>query len=256
MKSKSLIVLSLALMGLLSVSCANVSVPGSSSSTDSSSESSVPSSDVPVVKVGRLTFGTARYQDSDKPSVDNVTVEGITVSSLTSENSYHEAGSALRVGSSKNPGSLSIGFSGDIYVKSLNVIGYAYDDSSSVTVNVEPAMKETKKVFTSQTEPDLDNPSAGNVLSINDFASSDSMDSLSVSAEKGGRFLLSEIVVSYVEEGVPAGIHPLQAFLPNHPRASLPHRVRPISRPPQSQPRATMPRSTTKISIGRKPEAT
>lgn len=147
-----------ALSALLLCACANDVPPGSSpevpidpstsetspSATEDSSPadpgpstSDAPSSTPAETIVKTIRFGEAKYADS--ASLDNGDFErdGLEVELESQEKCYSDGvGSAVRVGSSKHPGSFTLSFRGDYAPTSIGVYSFAYNETSPYVLNL------------------------------------------------------------------------------------------------------------------------
>ena len=183
------------------------SLPGSSSSESSSS--AVPE---PVLATCRITFGTlsdSQVSSIVGPSSYLQSGEAI-VSSLSGTHAYAPATAgenALRLGSSKNAGELTLELSSSYALEGIDVYCYQYGtDSSSLGLKLDGEVFAAPSSIDWTNVPTLGSEDGENALSFEGLAAEGEVSSLSFYNENGReRVNVCEIAISFYLEGAPSG---------------------------------------------------
>ncbi len=159
------------------------------------------------IECADIVFGTGSYAESDVPDMDSFISSGIDISSVESTKAYAGSyGSALRLGSSSNAGSITFNFGRSYAISKARVYCYLWksNEASEFTVTTDASGDPVYQSLGNWTEaPDISGVEGENslVFSFLDGGEGLLTDSLSISQGKQGRALICKIVLTIVAEG-------------------------------------------------------
>ena len=154
-----------------------------------------------------ITFGTEKYSLSSNFTGKEIPVTNIGEVSIDAENAYWgESGDAVRLGSNKNAGSLTIHLAEPLLVEEIKVLCYLYDSSGSLTLETDQGRGDTLAV-TSTVAPSISDDSTDPGYVFSDLGGLDgvSTESISLSNVKGKRICLCKVVIAHYGEGSSGG---------------------------------------------------
>ena len=170
-----------------------------------------------------ITFGTEKYSLSSNFTGKEIPVTNIGEVSIDAENAYWgESGDAVRLGSNKNAGSLTIHLAEPLLIEEIKVLCYLYDSSGSLTLETDQGREDTLTV-TSTVPPSISDDSTDPGYVFSDLGGLDgvSTESISLSNVKGKRICLCKVVIAHYGEGSSAGTESSSSTSSSRPDTSI-----------------------------------
>ena len=170
-----------------------------------------------------ITFGTEKYSLSSNFTGKEIPVTNIGEVSIDAENAYWgESGDAVRLGSNKNAGSLTIHLAEPLLIEEIKVLCYLYDSSGSLTLETDQGRGDTLAV-TSTVAPSISDDSTDPGYVFSDLGGLDgvSTKSISLSNVKGKRICLCKVVIAHYGEGSSAGTESSSSTSSSRPDTSI-----------------------------------
>ncbi len=151
-----------------------------------------------------ITFGTEKYSESGGFGGKKVPVTNIGEVSLDATNAYWGgSGTAVRLGSSKNAGSLTIAFSEPLLIEEIKVLCYLYDSSGTLSLETDKGRGGSLAV-TSTSVPSIGDDSTDPGYVFSDLGGREGILTESITLEGQNskkRICLCKIVIAHYGEG-------------------------------------------------------
>ena len=158
------------------------------------------------IECADIVFGTEKYSSNMEPKLENIAHSGIEIAEVTSEYSYYNPDEGgLRLGSSKNLGSITFHFAESYRISKVRVYCYRYDSSGNASFAACTDVSGTPLYQTVDwsSVPIIDGSDDPNCLYFLDLDGGKGLSakSLTLNQEVKGRVMICKIVLTLLVGG-------------------------------------------------------